>query len=276
MRGEPLTSKTAKAMSPRYPTNQVAHFWCLPDDSSVVPTCPYTGCPPTFAPRAAPEVTASRIRERRLVSVVMANGLRRDCCASGGRVTSDGSCQLPVATWAATTAIVSGLTRTFPWPMVAAASFATPLELPTVPENPGSGSCHVRPKPNPEAALLSSAVLSPCDSPASAVAQDCAKSVANVAPGSGLARGTLRKLFPPTELTGLQGMVVFTGMPLASSASADTMMKAPPGGCLHRHDRRRTRRRGHRPHGRLLRADVDRGVHGRGRLARPDPQHPHD
>ena len=40
VRGDPLNSRTAKAMSPRYPTNQVAHFWCLPDDSSVVPTCP--------------------------------------------------------------------------------------------------------------------------------------------------------------------------------------------------------------------------------------------
>src|SRR5215831_5511252 len=230
MRGDRLNSRTAKAMSPRYPTNQVAHFWCLPDDSSVVPTCPYTGCPLMFAPRAAPETTASRIRDRRLVSVAMANGLRRDCCASGGRVTSDGSCQAPVATWAATSAIVSGLTLTCPWPTVAAASPATPLALPTVPENPASGNCQVRPKPNPSAALASSAAVSPWDSPASAVAQECAKSVANVAPGFGLACGTLRKLRPPTELTWLQGMVVFTGIPLASSASADTMLKAPPGG----------------------------------------------
>src|SRR5215472_16790098 len=229
MRGDRLNSRTAKAMSPRYPTNQVAHFWCLPDDSSVVPTCPYTGCPLMFAPRAAPEVTASRIRERRLARVVTANGLRRDCCASGGRVTSDDSCQLPVATWAATTAIVSGLALTSPWPMVAAASSATPLEPPTAPENPCSGSCHRRPKPNPSAALLSSVTVSPWDSPASAVAQDRAKSVPKVAPGSGLACSTFRKVCPPTELTGLQGMVVFTAMPLASSASADTMMNAPPG-----------------------------------------------
>src|SRR5262250_19720 len=40
VRGDPLNSRTAKAMSPRYPTNQVAHFCRLPEDSSVVPTCP--------------------------------------------------------------------------------------------------------------------------------------------------------------------------------------------------------------------------------------------
>src|SRR5262249_49270688 len=40
VRGDPLNSRTAKAMSPRYPTNQVAHFRCLPEASSVVPTCP--------------------------------------------------------------------------------------------------------------------------------------------------------------------------------------------------------------------------------------------
>jgi hypothetical protein len=40
VRGDPLNSRTAKAISPRYPTNQVAHFWCLPEASSVVPTCP--------------------------------------------------------------------------------------------------------------------------------------------------------------------------------------------------------------------------------------------
>ena len=40
MRGDLLNSRTAKAMSPRYPTNHVAHFWCLPEDSIVVPTWP--------------------------------------------------------------------------------------------------------------------------------------------------------------------------------------------------------------------------------------------
>src|SRR5262245_51410245 len=170
------------------------------------------------------------MRPRRLFRVVMLNGACRDCCASGGRVTSDGSCQVPVATWAATRAMVSGLTLTFPWPMVAAASWATPLVVPTDPENPGSGNCQRRPKPNPSAALLSFAALSPWDSPLNAVTHDFAKSAANVAPGFLACAGTLRKLCPPTELTGLQGMVLFVATPLASSAAVDTMVKAPPGG----------------------------------------------
>ena len=106
---------------------------CFPEVSSAVPTWPYTVCPLTFARRAAPERTASRIRLRRLARVPAANGVCRACCASGGRVTRVGSCQVPVATCAATSAMVSGLTLTFPWPMVAAASWVTPLAVPTVP-----------------------------------------------------------------------------------------------------------------------------------------------
>ena len=48
---------------------------------------------------------------------------------------------------------------------------------------------------------------------------------------SGLAcGGTLRKLCPPTVLTGVQGTGVVTVTPLASSASVDTIVKAAPGG----------------------------------------------
>src|SRR5260370_39418499 len=147
------------------------------------------------------------MRLRRLARVPAANGDCRDCCASGGRVTSAGACQVPVATCAATPAMVSGLTLTFPWPMVAAASWVTPLEVPTVPENPGSGNCHCWPKPNPAAALLSSAVFSRWDRPAKAVAQDWAKSPPSVAPMSALVLGrTLLEVGPATVLPGAEGI----------------------------------------------------------------------
>src|SRR5258708_23189199 len=167
---------------------------------------------------------------RRLARLVAVNGACRDACASGGRVTSDGSCQVPVATGAATLAMVSGLTLTLPWPMVAAASWATPLEVPTNPEKLASGNCHCWPKPNPAAALLRSAVVSRWDRPAKAVAQDWAKSPPSVAPWSVACGGTLRKLCPPTGLPGLQGIGVFMPTPLASSASVDTIVNAAPGG----------------------------------------------
>src|SRR5262249_57279963 len=101
-----------------------------------------------------------------------------------------------------------------PWARAAAASSATPVELPTDPETPCSGNCHRRSKPNPSAALLSSALLSPWDIPASAVVQDCAKSVANVAPGFALPFGTLRKFCPPTHLPRLHRLLASTSTPL--------------------------------------------------------------
>src|SRR5580658_1342111 len=96
-----------------------------------------------------------------------------EACAGGsaGLRIKDGSCQDPESTCAAISAMLSGLTCTFPEPMVSAASWASVPAEPSEPANVGSGRRHEEPRPNAVAAADRPAVLSRIERPANAVPQ---------------------------------------------------------------------------------------------------------
>src|SRR5262249_14091250 len=160
--------------------------------------CPYTAAPATLAAWPAPEVTVDRISVRSPDTTCGANGTRGLSPGSGGLVTSMGGCQVPDWTTAAARAMLSGLTRTLPFPIVSSARSAWLVGACRVPLNEatGSGSRQDAPRPKFVAAVISCLASRRSDRPANAVLHAFAKSLRNVPRfGSG---GTLVKFSPPT------------------------------------------------------------------------------
>src|SRR5580658_878087 len=216
-------SMMVNAMSPRKPTNQLVQ----PDLDLTRPTCPYTGTPARSAALAAPARTAPSMRPRRASSVPGSSAVPALAGGSAGFSMNCGVCQLPESTAAATMAMDSGLIRTSPWPIVSAATSASPPMAGTDPEKAGTCSCdQSAPIPNSFTARVSLLALSRSDSPANTVPQPSANSALN---GFSSPVPSLVNVWPPTEKEFSQEIWADGFSPVASSAAADTMVNAMPG-----------------------------------------------
>ena len=130
----------------------------------------------------------------------------------------------------ATTAIDSGLARSRPWPMVAAALSVAPSFAGTSPVKASAPTVQSSPRPIGAAAVARASSASCDDRPTNAVLQEVAKSSAKVAESPSAPPSKFLNDLPSTVAVAGQATVSAGVTPAASSAWVLTALKVDPGG----------------------------------------------
>src|SRR5437588_2782822 len=225
----PLSTRTAKATSPRKPMNQAWVAGGLPGPNSAVPVLPNTGGPATLAAVPVPDVTTARMSWCRESSTGPLTATGAAAAACPGSATSVGGCHVPLPAAAATRAMVRGLANARPWPIDAAATSAVSAGTGNWPDDAARGSVHLVPNPKARAASARTWGVRRPDRPTKAVLHERAKSVRNgTAPGDSPSK--LVKGLPPTTARGGHATTSLTFSPRSNSAAAVTTLNDEPGG----------------------------------------------